>query len=65
MKMHERGGGQAGELSGSEWFKVAERATAERQTRPKGSVWEIISGVPNALSCQLMKTCAPLCGEQV
>jgi len=37
MKMHERKGGQAGGLSGSEWFKVAERATAERQMRPKGS----------------------------
>jgi len=49
MKMHEREGGQTGELSGSEWFKVAEWATAERQTRPDGSEGngcEIISGVP-------------------
>jgi len=49
MEMHERTGGQVGELSGSEWFKVAEWATAERQTRPdgsEGSGCEIISGVP-------------------
>ena len=37
MKMREREAGQSGELFGSERFKAAVRAAAERQMPPKGS----------------------------
>ena len=45
--MREREAGQSCELSGSERFKGAVRAPAERQMRPEGAYAEIISGAPD------------------